>query len=87
VQILDPWYEGGANEPSLVQAQANYLAYGAMEPRFVGNVTGVQPSDVRDREWRPVAEDDRGFTRVPCDLSETEYGDLNVWYYWKRHPA
>ena len=87
MQILDPWYEGGANEPSLVQAQANYLAYGAMEPRFVGNVTGVQPSDVRDREWRPVAEDDRGFTRVPCDLSETEYGDLNVWYYWKRHRA
>ena len=40
VQILDPWYEGGANKSSLVQAQANYVASGAMESRFVGSVTG-----------------------------------------------
>ena len=87
VQILDPWYEGGANKPSLVQAQANYVACGAMESRFVGDVKGVQPSDVRDPEWRPVAEYDRPFARVPRDLSEREHGDLSVWYYWKRHAA
>ena len=87
MQILDPWYEGGANKPSLVQAQANFVACGAMESRFLVHVTGVQPGDVRDHEWRPAAEDDRRFTRVPVDLSDSEYDDLNVWYYWKRHTA
>jgi hypothetical protein len=87
VQLLDPWYEGGANKPSLVQAQANYVACGAMESRFVGNVRGVQANDVRDPDWRPVADSDRAFTRVPRDLSDSEYGDLTVWYYWKRNPT
>jgi hypothetical protein len=84
VQLLDPWFAGGANKPSLVQAQANYVACGAMESRFVGNVRGVLPGDVRDCEWRPLTEHDRRFTRVPRDLSDSEYGDLSVWYYWKR---
>lgn len=87
VQILDPWFEGGANKPSLVQAQATYATCGAMELRFVANVQGVLSNDVRDPQWRPVADDDRSFVRAPRDLSEKEYWDLTVWYYWRRHAA
>lgn len=87
VQALDPWFEGGANKPSLIQAQANYAEFGAMERRFIENVKGVRSADIRDPEWRRVAGYDRSFARAPRDLTEAEHGDLSVWYYWKRHAA
>ena len=87
VQILDPWFEGGANRPSLLQAQAAYVTFGAMEQRFLANVKGVLPGDVRDPQWRPVAEYDRSFVRAPRDLSKEEHSDLTIWYYWRRHAA
>jgi hypothetical protein len=87
VQILDPWFEGGANKPSLVQAQTNYAEFGAMEKRFIANVKGVRSGDTRDPEWRRVVEYDRSFVRAPGDLTELEHADLDVWYYWKRHAA
>ena len=87
VQILDPWFEGGANRPSLLQAQATYVTCGAMEQRFLANVKGVLPGDVRDPQWRPVAEYDRSRVRAPRDLSKEEHSDLTIWYYWRRHTA
>jgi uncharacterized protein YjiS (DUF1127 family) len=87
VQILDPWFEGGANKPALSQAQANYAEFGAMERRFIGNVKGVRASDIRDQTWRQVSEHDRRHVRALNDLSEHEQRDLGIWYYWKRHAA
>src|SRR5262249_19140380 len=87
VQLLNPWYEGGGNVPSLVQAQEAYLAFGAIENRFVENVRGAGPSDARDPGWRRVAESDRAFARAPRDLSESEQRDLASLYYWRRHAA
>src|ERR1051326_4566586 len=59
VQLLDPWYPGGANKVSLQEAQTNYAAIGVSEPRFKPNVKAVRPNDKRDPSWRPVAEADR----------------------------
>ena len=87
VQILDPWFSGGANRPSLVDAQQNYRIHGAMESRFVGNVRGIQANDQRDPEWRLVEAADRASVRVPRDLTEAEAGNLNVWYYWQHRYA
>ena len=84
VQILDPWFRGGANRPSLVDAQENYVKLGAMEQRFLKNVRGVLSSDKRDDHWRRVTESDRQGVRTPAALSDEECRDLNVWYYWKR---
>jgi hypothetical protein len=55
--------------------------------RFIENVKGVRSADIRDPEWRRVGEYDRSFARAPRDLTESEYGDLSAWYYWKRHAA
>jgi len=82
------WWTRSLSLPVLTRSKNDFR--GAMESRFVGNVKGVQPNDVRDREWRPVAEYDHPFTRVPRDLSESEQGDLSVWYYWndpRREPS
>lgn len=87
VQLLDPWFVGGANRPNLVEAQASYASCGAMEKRFLQNVKGVLPTDHRDPDWRRVAEYDRAFVRAPRDLSDDEYRDLSNWYYWRRSVA
>ena len=87
VQILDPTYAGGANYPSLFEAQANYRKYGAMEKRFVKHVRGVQPDDEQDPQWRRLVDGDRRFRRVPAELSDEEQRDLDVWYYWRQRRA
>lgn len=84
VQLLDPWFPGGANRPNLVEAQAAYARCGAMDPRFLQHVRAALPGDERDPAWRCVTEDDRPFVRKPRDLSLDEERDLTVWYYWRR---
>jgi len=70
VQLLDPWYEGGANKVSLQQAQKNYSQLGVSEQRFKKNVKGVLAGDVRTRAWRPVAEIDRKHVTTPAALAK-----------------
>jgi hypothetical protein len=84
VQLLDPWFAGGANSPSLFQAQENFEAYGAMEARFVENARGVLADDVSDPSWRRVVSTDCVFTKVPADLAETDLLHPEVLYYWRR---
>jgi hypothetical protein len=84
VQVIDPWFPGGANKPSLAEAQETYARIGAMDPRFTNDVRGIQPSDARDSTWRQVMSSDRAHVRTPASLSDEEYRDLDVWYYWRR---
>jgi hypothetical protein len=84
VQIMDPWLPGGANKPNLVDAQESYARTGAMDPRFMKDVRSVQPSDTRDGTWRRVMPSDKMHVRTPASLSDDEYRNLNVWYYWSR---
>jgi len=84
VQLLDPWYDGGANRPSLVDAQNTFRSCGAMEPRFLNSVKGAQSGDELDQQWRQVEVADRAFVRVPRDLSDDQFQDLDALYYWRR---
>jgi hypothetical protein len=86
VQLLDPWFAGGANRPNLADAQAAYAKIGAIEQRLLQHVRAALPTDARDPAWRPVSESDRSFVRKPRDLSDDEYRELVVWYYWRRSP-
>ncbi len=69
MQLLDPWYEGGANKVSLQKAQENFARFGVSEQRFKKNVKGVISGDVRDQSWRPVAESDRKHVTTPATLA------------------
>lgn len=44
---------GGANRPTLLDAQRNFLKFGACEPEMVGNVRSPGPSDIRDPNMAP----------------------------------
>ncbi|MBP7867845.1 MAG: hypothetical protein KA419_18090 [Acidobacteria bacterium] len=87
VQFLDPWFEGGANGPSLASAQEEYTRIGACEERCWTFIKGVQPGDQRDSDWRPVRGSDKEKIRKFRDLSAEDYHDLKTWYYWLDHDS
>jgi hypothetical protein len=84
VQLLDPWYEGGANKTSLKQAQENFCKFGVSDQRFKENIEGVLAEDVRDASWRPVTESDRKLVTTPAILAKERPDGSWPWYYWRR---
>ncbi|MBN6885392.1 cysteine-rich CPCC protein [Cytobacillus horneckiae] len=54
VQYSDSDYEGGANIPSLRQAQKNYDVFGACEERCIEFVRKPNEKDVKDPNWKPL---------------------------------
>jgi hypothetical protein len=54
VQLRFPDFAGGANRPSLMEAQRNFAEFGAYEIRHIHRVRSPMQEDVRDPDWRPV---------------------------------
>lgn len=52
VQYDDPDYEGGANVPSLKQAQKNFIELGACEKGCIEFVRKPDENDIRDVKWK-----------------------------------
>ncbi|MFB7142839.1 CPCC family cysteine-rich protein [Gottfriedia sp. NPDC056225] len=52
VQFKDPDFEGGANIPSLRQAQINFIEYGACEKRCIEFVRKPNERDKKDPNWK-----------------------------------
>ena len=86
VQVTDPWFDGGANTPNLVDAQRDFLRFGAMEERFVEHVRKPTRFDRKDARWRPVEESDRQFVTTPREIEQmAKEGQSPVSYhYWIR---
>ena len=85
VQLRFVHFSGGANRPSLVQAQENYRVFGAMEQRFRHLVREPRPDEQRDVGWRPL-DPIRDNTEEPIpgyDYSRSYPSDLTVLYYWR----
>lgn len=82
VQILGPWYEGGANRPSLVQAQLNYQKFGACEEGAEEYTRKPLEGEVRDFRWRMVNDSDKDKIKSPRDIPSEDWRRLELWYYW-----
>jgi hypothetical protein len=85
IQLLDPWYSGGANHPSLVEAQENFASFGACDHHGKQFVKGVLPDDEKDSEWRPASESDRVHAKRPRDLTEQDFSVADALYYWRQN--
>jgi hypothetical protein len=86
VQEADPWFEGGANHPSLFVAQSNYKKYGAMEQRFRGSVRPVTSGDIKDQNWRELSESDKEFSTTPNEIEKVWGTQHQISYnYWERN--
>ena len=74
-------FEGGANRPSLIQAQMTYAAIGVSEPRFKANVRAATGADIRDLAWRRF---DPANDYVPPPGAPWPHDRIS--YYWTPGP-
>ena len=86
IQSADPWFCGGANAPSLAEAQKHYEKFGAMEKRFLRHVRKPMKNDNKDPEWRLLNRSDREFVTTPMEIEENLNNNRIIPYeYWKRN--
>lgn len=81
VQIADPWFSGGANEPSLEQSQRNFAQSQA-------GVRAATKGYTKDPDWRPVRKGDRKHVTTPGEIDEkNKTGEAIPYEYWERNPS
>jgi hypothetical protein len=82
VQLRWPDWAGGANKPSLVEAQQNYREMGATEERFKKCVRAAAAHEPADPAWRPIDPERDSFE--PISVQEAPWpDDLTVLYWWR----
>jgi len=82
VQLRWPDWPGGANKPSLIEAQANFQRLDACEARLLMHVRTANHDEPLDPVWRPVdPERDRFEPRGQQDAPWPD--DLTVLYWWR----
>jgi hypothetical protein len=84
VQLRFPNFAGGANKPSLMEAQRNFAEFGAKEIRHFKNVRPPTVEDVRDADWRPVDPLRDLFTALDrSDRTDDWPAEHTRLYYWR----
>lgn len=83
VQLRWPDWAGGANRPSLIEAQANVAAFGACEQRFVARVKPPRDDEPLDPNWRPIDLEQDHFERL--GNQEAPWPDDHTVLYWWRY--
>lgn len=82
VQLRWPMMQGGANRPSLIDAQIAYQEYGAMENRFVANVRPPRLDEPIEGGWRKIDPHRDAFEALD-DRSAEWPDDLTRLYWWR----
>lgn len=84
VQLRWPNFAGGANRPSLIEAQENVVRIGAIEERFLQHVRSPQPAEHLDPAWRRFdpTRDVIEYHRSGIDYGMTYADDRTAYYYW-----
>ncbi|MFI9322590.1 CPCC family cysteine-rich protein [Kitasatospora aureofaciens] len=82
VQLRWPHRAGGANRPSLLEAQANFIQFGASEERFVTKVRPPREDEPLDSNWRPIDLGRDAFER-PGERDAPWPDDFTVLYWWR----
>ncbi len=82
-QLRWPQNAGGANVPSLIEAQRNFANFGACEQRLIRYVRQPTSSDRRDPGWRPIdlAVDD--FEESGETSTASHPTDSTTLYWWR----
>ena len=72
VQLTHPDMAGGANKVSLIEAQQNFIKFGASEENLKDRVRPPTSDDIKDTRWRP-------WDPTKDAVSKT---DIQSGYYW-----
>lgn len=85
VQLRWPDWSGGANRPSLIEAQANFKKFVACEQRSVVHVRPPRDEPL-DPGWRPIdSERDQFESRGEQEAQWPD--DRTVLYWWRSRDA
>ena len=83
VQLRWPDYVGGANRPSLIEAQQNFIRFGACDERSVRHVRPPAEDEPVDPAWRPIDQQRDRFE--PIGVKGVPWpADLTTLYWWRR---
>jgi hypothetical protein len=87
VQLRFPTMTSGPNKVSLINAQRNFLRFGASEERFISNVRKPEATDEKDPTWRPI---DSAKDRFEEPITKHEQfapypDDATTLYYWREN--
>jgi cysteine-rich CPCC protein len=74
---------GGANQPSLIEAQRNFEAFGACELAALAHCRPPSADDARDPTWRAIDPTTDTFPSWPPDGDVRQDGGTAL-YYWRR---
>lgn len=81
VQLRWPDFAGGANHPSLIEAQGNYARFGASDADSFTRVRPAGPSDQRDSGFSPLSD---AFDFEPRGKKLAPYPEDPTTFYWWR---
>lgn len=82
MQLRWPLYRGGANKPSLVEAQQNYQDLGVSEPRFAEKIRSPRRDEPLDPGFRPIDTSVDSFEET--SVQEAPWPeDRSVLYWWR----
>jgi hypothetical protein len=88
IQLADPLYKGGANQPSLAEAQQNFILFGACEKEDVPKTRMPLVDEVKDENFQTFDENTEGPLYFKRHWNETT-GDPKTdgwgpsWYYFE----
>ena len=85
VQLRQPNMGGGANKVSLVEAQKNFVAFGANIAEHIKYVHKPTKGDERDETWRMFNKDVDAPEIPSKDFNEAYKINPSRLYYWKRN--
>jgi len=91
VQAKNPYYRGGANSESLIEAQVNFQTFGASNKGLVPHVRKPTPADVRDVGWRsfdpnlddPLRELSGAVSEMSSPYHWVRLDDPGLLYWWR----
>ena len=84
VQLRWPDFEGGANHPSLWQAQRNYETFGACDQAALAYVRSPRDEDVIEPGWRILTDADTVMAAPPLAAEPASWpSDLTELYWWR----
>lgn len=82
LQLRWPFYQGGANKPSLIEAQKNYRNLGVSEARFMDKVRPPSRDEPLDPGFRPIDISAHSFEETLVQ-EEPWPDDRSVLYWWR----
>lgn len=85
LQLRFPGRAGGANKVSLIDAQRNYLTFGAVERRLLEHTRLPGEAEERAADWVPFDPQKHDLEACQRDGDSGSYpADLASLHYWRR---